>query len=145
MNNVVVLDASLAIMWAIPEQYTTSALILAEQWLHNKTHLLAPCLLLTEITNAIYKRVLRNEINMVSAHKALNIILEFNIELLEESGLSHRSMELAHSLKMPATYDAHYLALAEKYNCNLWTGDKKLYNSAKSSLNWIKWIGNFNL
>ena len=141
MTNFVAVDASLATMWAVPEPYTELALNLAIQWAGQGARLIAPCLILTEITNAIYNRVLRREMDLKTAAEALRIVLGFDIEIREEPGLHARALELAHDLKMLTTYDAHYLALAERYNCDLWTGDKKLYFSVKSKLPWIKWVG----
>lgn len=137
----VVVDASLAAKWAIPEPYTEQAFALAERWSNEGAHLIAPCLILAEITNAIYKRVQRREMDLNTGQQAMRTVLEFGIEIREEPGLQDRALALAYELKMPATYDAHYLALAEKYGCNLWTGDKKLYNATKSRLPWVKWVG----
>jgi predicted nucleic acid-binding protein len=50
-------------------------------------------------------------------------------------------MMLAHENKRPSTYDCHYLALAERYECELWTGDERLYNAVGAKLPWVKWIG----
>lgn len=137
----VVVDASLAAKWAIPEPYTEQAFALAERWSNEGAHLIAPCLILAEITNAIYKRVQRREMDLHTGQQAMRTVLEFGIEIREEPGLQDRALALAYELKMPATYDAHYLALAEKYGCNLWTGDKKLYNATKNTLPWVKWVG----
>jgi len=141
MTNFVVVDASLATMWAIPEPYTEYALALATRWTQEGARPIAPCLILTEITNAIYKRVLRQEIDTKTAQEALRVVLGFDIEIREEPGLHTRALQLAYHLKMSTTYDAHYLALAEQYRCNLWTGDKRLYHSVKNNLPWVKWIG----
>jgi predicted nucleic acid-binding protein len=50
-------------------------------------------------------------------------------------------MELAHRFKLPSTYDCYYLALAERYRCELWTGDERFHNSVKSAVPWVKWVG----
>ena len=127
MKNTVVIDASLAAMWAIPEIYTEMALALASQWIQEETRLIAPCLMLTEVTNAFYKRVIRGEIGLTTAIEALHVVMEFGIEIREEPGLHSLAIELAHQLKRPNTYDCHYLALAEIYHCALWTGDERFY------------------
>ena len=42
---------------------------------------------------------------------------------------------------LPATYDAHYLALAEWMEIDLWTADTKLVNSLKPfKVKWVKGI-----
>ena len=69
MSNIVVIDASLAAMWAVPEAYSSQALVLANQWAQEHTRLIAPCLMLTEITNAFYKRVVRRESELWTGDK----------------------------------------------------------------------------
>jgi len=143
MSKIVVIDASLAAMWSVPEDYSDQALSLANQWAEENTRLIAPCLMLTEVTNAFYKRVVRREMDLATGIEALHIVLEFGIEIREEPGLHSRSMELSHQLKRPTTYDCHYLALAEMHNCELWTGDERFYNSVKETMHQVKWIGNY--
>jgi len=143
VGNSVVIDASLAAMWAIPESYTHQAFALANRWAQEDTHLIAPCLMLTEVTNAFYKRVLRGEMDLSTAVAALHIVMEFGIEIHEKPGLHSRAITLAHQLKRTNTYDCHYLALAEIYDCFLWTGDEKFYNSVKKNFPRAKWVGHF--
>jgi predicted nucleic acid-binding protein len=143
MSKIVVIDASLAAMWAVPEAYSNQALILANQWAQEHTRLIAPCLMLNEVTNAFYKRVVRREMGLATSIAALHVVLEFGIEIREEPGLHSRAMELSHQLKRPTTCDCHYLALAEIRNCELWTGDERIYNSVKETMHQVKWIGNY--
>lgn len=143
MSKIVVIDASLAAMWSVPEVYSDQALTLANQWAEENTRLIAPCLMLTEVTNAFYKRVVRREMDLATGIEALHVVLEFGIEIREEPGLHSRAMELSHQLKRPTTYDCHYLALAEIHNCELWTGDERFYNSVKETMHQVKWISNY--
>ena len=143
MSKIVVIDASLAAMWSVPEVYSDQALTLANQWAEENTLLIAPCLMLTEVTNAFYKRVVQREMDLATGIEALHVVLEFGIEIREEPGLHSRAMELSHQLKRPTTYDCHYLALAEIHNCELWTGDERFYNSVKETMHQVKWIGNY--
>ncbi len=141
MEQNVVIDASLAVMWAVPENYSARALLLAETWDEQETCLLAPCLLLTEVTNALYKRIIRKEMGLPKVREALEVILAFGIEILDEAGLHTLAIEVALQLGQPATYDAHYLALALMYDCPLWTGDRRFYNSARKSFPRVHWVG----
>jgi len=137
----VVVDASFAAMWAIPEPYSVRALELAEAWAGNATGLLAPCLLVPEVTNAVYKRVVRGELTLIEAQRALDVVLGFAIEIREEPGLPHRAMEWAARLKQPAAYDMNYLALAELYRCECWTGDQRFFRAARAAAPWVHWVG----
>jgi predicted nucleic acid-binding protein len=137
----VTVDASLAAKWAMPEVYTQQALALVSQWAREETWVIAPCLLLTEVTNAFYKRVLRGEMAVKAAVEALHVVMGFGIEIWEETGLHSRALELSHQLKRPSTYDCHYLALAESHDCPLWTGDERFYNAVKKEFPLVRWIG----
>ena len=143
MSKIVVMDASLAVMWAVPETNSKQALALANQWAQEHTRLISPCLMLTEVANAFYTKVARREMELDTGIAALQVVLEFGIEIHEEPGLHPRAMELSRQLKRPSTYDCHYLALAEIRNCELWTGDERFYNSVKETMHRVKWIGNY--
>ena len=39
--------------------------------------------------------------------------------------------------------DAHYLALAESFGCELWTADERFYRVASPSIENVRWIGEF--
>jgi len=43
----------------------------------------------------------------------------------------HRALEIASRLKLPATYDAHYLALVERLGVELVTADRRLFAAAR--------------
>lgn len=139
----VVIDASLAAKWAIPEPWSDLTLALAARWGEQGTCLVAPGLILPELANTFYKRVVRQEIDLATAREAMRVVLEFGIEIREEPGVSFRALELAYELKRPTVYDCYYLALAEVYRCEFWTGDQRLHNAVKEKLHWVKWIGTY--
>ncbi len=143
MTKEIVVDASLTVMWAIPEHYSIQALSLADQWAKGDTRLIAPCLMLTELTNALYKRILRGEMELETTIEALRVVMGFGIEIREEPGLHSKALELSWQLRRPNTYDCHYLALGEIYRCDLWTGDERFYNSVRKSFPSVYWIGNY--
>jgi predicted nucleic acid-binding protein len=117
------------------------ALALASRWAQEGARLRAPCLLLAEVTNALYKRVVRGEMDVDTAQAALAVILAFGIEIREEPGMQRRAMALAHQLKRPTTYDCQYLALAAHYQCDLWTGDERFFNAVHRAQPRVKWVG----
>ncbi|HAG99010.1 MAG TPA: PIN domain nuclease, partial [Ktedonobacter sp.] len=51
------------------------------------------------------------------------------------------AIEFAHRFHLPATYDAHYLALAQREQCEFWTADARLWNTVKNELNWVRLLG----
>ena len=130
-------------MWVLPEQHSALALALAEDWAHAGVQAIAPCLMPTEVANAIYKRVQRGEMTFDQASEALDVVIGFGVRLEEEPELHRRALVLSYRLNRPTPYDAHYLALAELYGCALWTGDERLYNAARGQFPWLRWIGTY--
>jgi len=104
---------------------------------------MAPYLMPVEVANALYKRVMRQEISLQEAAALLDGLLSTRIELHEPAGVHIKAMELAAELKQDAVYDAHYLALAEALNCELWTADERFYRAATSGHTQVRWIGSF--
>jgi predicted nucleic acid-binding protein len=48
---------------------------------------------------------------------------------------------MADRLGCLATYDTHYLVLAEYLACEFWTADERLANAVRGELPWVRWLG----
>lgn len=57
--------------------------------------------------------------------------------------LINRGYELAEELRLPRAYDTQYIALAEYLNCELWTGDERLFNGVRAAFSNIRWLGEY--
>ncbi|MDY6918242.1 MAG: type II toxin-antitoxin system VapC family toxin [Chloroflexota bacterium] len=136
----VVIDASLAAKWLLPEVHSDKAYILARSWAEQGIQPIAPYLMPVEVANALHRRVMRKEVSVDVATRLLDSLLASGIELLEQPHLHSRALELASQLRQDAAYDAHYLALAEILRCELWTADERFYR-ATSSLFQVRWLG----
>ena len=143
MSGVVVVDASLAVKWLVREVHSDKAYALAHSWAREEVYPMAPYLMPVEVANALYKRVMRKEISLQEASSLLDGLLSTRIELREPAGVHVKAMELAAELKQDAVYDAHYLALAEALNCELWTADERFYRAATSGHTQVRWLGSF--
>lgn len=141
MNRRVVVDASVAAAWVLPEAQSDAALRHAERWLAEGAALLAPALFAAELTNALYKRVRRGEMSLAAAREALRIVGAFGVELREEPGTPDRALVLASTHSRPTTYDCAYLALAEAVDGEFWTGDQRFYNAVSGHEARVRWIG----
>jgi predicted nucleic acid-binding protein len=146
MSNVVVVDASIAIKWILYEPDSATAKALLAEWIDKETVILAPALLAFEITNSLYQKTRRGEISLDRARLALTKVLTTDLVLdsLQDSSLSIRALEFAHRFNLPATYDSHYLALAEREGCELWTADTRLWNSIKGKLTWVRLMSEYS-
>lgn len=112
-----------------------------QAWISNETNLVAPSLLFYEVTNGLYQQEKNKYLSPETIWKSLEYSLELPITLVNEKNLHLRAREIAVQYKLPATYDAHYLALAEWMDIELWTADMRLVKAVKSfKLDWVKGV-----
>jgi len=145
MRNTVVVDTSIAIKWVLNEPDSDIAQALLVEWIDRGVTILAPSLLAYEVANVLHQNVRRKEITREEAKKALRKVLlsELEIDFSSNLDLGIQALELADQYNLPAAYDAHYLALAEREGCELWTADTRLWNSIKGKFSWARWMGDY--
>ena len=141
MSGVVVVDASLVFKWMVSEPYSESATAMLAEWVRLGTRVLAPSLMAFEVANALHKRILRTELEAEQAELLLIGLLVSGPELDRDNAVHVRAMQIARAFRRPTTYDSHYVALAEREGCELWTADERLYNAVSGSLPWVRWVG----
>jgi predicted nucleic acid-binding protein len=107
------------------------------QWQESEYTIVAPALIYYEVTNALHRMSLGGQLLPEQADQSLNVAFNLNITLYGDAELHQQAFTLARSLKLSATYDSHYLALAQRLGCEFWTADKRLFNSVQASLPWI--------
>lgn len=99
----------------------------------------SPSLLFYEVTNAIYQYQRASLLNAEAVESALRMVLSLPIKLVGDPKLHIEARQWADRLGLPATYDAHYLALAGRLDAQLWTADKKLVKAAhENNIDWVK-------
>ena len=140
MSNVIVVDASLALKWIIREPDSGIAKTLLKRWNADRTDIIAPCLFAYEITNILYRQVVTGKLSYGETKLLLKNLFSIGVllDFSEYENISMRAMEFAHRFGLPAAYDAHYLALAERENCEYWTADARLLNTIKGKLPWVR-------
>ena len=145
MSDVVVVDASLGIKWVLFEEDSATATVLLTRWINQGKEIIAPALFTYEITNILYRKVVKKQLTYDEASQGLTKL--FSLEIVLNFSLyqdvSRQAMKLAQNFRLPATYDAHYLALAQQENCELWIADIRLWNSVKNKLSWVHWLGDY--
>jgi predicted nucleic acid-binding protein len=109
-----------------------------EQWDAGGCQLAAPTLLYYEVTNALYRYRTVGLLTASSVQLALKAALALPIRLYGETEVHQRAVRLADKFSLPAAYDAHYLALAEWLGGDLWTADKRLFQSVHAALPWVR-------
>jgi predicted nucleic acid-binding protein len=119
MNRVV--DASVASKWFFPEPDSDAA----DALLDSRTPLFAPELIVAEVCNVAWKRLRAGEATPEQAAAAADSIGEMIDELVPMAALARPSLEIARALKHPV-YDCFYLALADRLDTHVVTGDDVL-------------------
>lgn len=128
-----VIDASVAIKWFLPEAARPQAVRLLRQYREKSIKLVAPELLVVEVSNVFCKRVRRNELSESSALEAFRLLNINTPGLVEDRVLLSYAMSL--SLRTGQTiYDCLYLALALRMECDLITADQKFCAAVQSKL-----------
>jgi predicted nucleic acid-binding protein len=132
-----VVDASVAIKWFVPEIHSAAAARLQDP----KLILSAPDLIGPEFGNTIWKKVRRQEI---TAEEAAEIIIAFagaGVDTYRSDILLPSAFRLALVLDR-TVYDSLYLALAVAQDCALITADQRFHVSVRNSplASHIRWI-----
>jgi predicted nucleic acid-binding protein len=135
-------DASVAVKWILEEERSDQADALYDATVDAGEPIVAPPLLPLEVTNILRQRMrAQSGISLVTATEFLDAFLALPIEFHNPAGLHHQALVLADAFGLPATYDAHYLALAEDLGCELWTDDQRLMRQVATSLPFVRWLG----
>ena len=142
----VVVDASIAVHWVLDEPDSARARALLGAWASQAVVLLAPALLAYELANILRQQYRKNVLTLDEAREGLQRVLLGGIHFDNAMPpvLSTRALELANQFGLLATYDAHYLALAERERCEYWTADERLWNSVRAQLSWVRWLGEYS-
>ena len=101
----VVVDASVALKWVLPEKDTKNALEFWDEWEDAAEPVVAPPIFRAEITNALHKRARRGDISHLDALEMLGSLLGI-VAIREPEGLYTSALSLADELGMSASYDA---------------------------------------
>ena len=118
----VVVDASVAVKWFVPEIHSAAA----ARVLDPEIALYAPDLIGPEFGNILWKKVRRDEIERTEADEIMNAFAKLPFEIRSSSLLLSAAFELAVTLNR-TVYDSLYLALAVAEECVLVTADAKFH------------------
>lgn len=140
-----VLDSGILLATIQSEAYTDNAKRLIAQLDEQQVEIVAPALLHYEMIAVVRKWVYREIMTVEQAESALHTLLRYPVLTVTDAPLLHRAFELATEHNRPTAYDAQYLAVAERYQCDFWTADERLYNAVSSKLPYVRWLGNIEL
>jgi len=140
----IVVDASVAVKWIVAEEYTEQAQTLYQTSLQRGEQIVAPPLLPSEVTNTVRQQMRgARSLTRDEALALLDEFLAFTFDLRAPQDLYRHALLLAADFDLPAVYDAQYLALAQHYECDLWTADERLLRRLNGALPFVRWIGDY--
>ena len=134
----VVVDASVAIKWFLPEVHAPAA----RRLLQGRRELLAPDLIWAEVGNTLWNKCRHAELTEEEARGILRDFRRFPLHISASHALLEAAWELTRGLAM-TLYGGLYLALAVSHACPLVTADRKLCialqrHPAASALLWVE-------
>jgi len=136
----VIVDASVILSAYFPDEEQPQAQAVIRNHIAGQERLLAPTLLIYEITNAVLQATRRKRITDTVGKAILTSFDGLDIEPRPVAW--PRMLSLAQRFGRSA-YDAAYLSLAEETGQPLITGDRRLYHAVRDNLDWVQWIGDY--
>ena len=123
-----VIDASVAVKWVVPEPGSGHAEILLDHGL------VAPDLIYAECANVFWKKVRRGEMTEEEAEIAAQTLGQADIAVAATRG--HLALATAIAIELDhLAYDAVYLAVAEASDLRLVTADDRFIQKSQDSQN----------
>ena len=101
----------------------------------------APFLLPVEVINALNRKAIRQLISMEEAARLAANLWDLGVQFRKPRELHKWAITLAVELQQNAVYDAHYLALAQSLECDLWTADKRFHQAAADDFPRVHLVG----
>ena len=132
----IVIDASVCIKWfsSLKEENVDQAIKLRSDFFYKRIYIIAPDLLIYEVTNALSYNPKFNSGHVVEALNSLNSMQIKTIKPIPQV------MEIAVNIRYKkniSIYDSVYMALSRFINAQFITADKKLYEKVKDLGNTI--------
>lgn len=142
MPRSIVVDASVVLKWQLDdEEAVDQALALRDDYLlHGRVSLVAPFLLVFELTNGMLSATRRRRLSRDQAEEGLALLVAAGIRLVAVDPARVFSLSMRWNL---SAYDGAYLGLAESVDSEVWTGDRAFYTSCRGGGSRVRWIGDY--
>lgn len=127
-----IVDSGVAVKWIIEEPDSTVADQILQSYQQSQVAFYAPDLILPEVGNIIWKKVIFSGLDISDAKAAITKFDSIPFELIDSSSLFDDAFSISVSFKR-TFYDSLYLAAANDLECDLVTADERLYNSVKTA------------
>ena len=139
-----VLDASVAVKWAIPsaqETLTTESVQLLKRYQNGEINFIVPDVFWAEVGNVLWKGASRRRWPRAVAERAVSEMRGRNFLTVSSLELLPEAIKIAFAHDCPV-YDCLYVALAIQFKTEMITADERLANALAARLP-VKWLGAF--
>ena len=132
-----VVDASVAVMWFVPEPHS----ITAKEILTPNNTLHAPDLFRAEVVSVLCKKIQIKELKADEGREALSAFMQLPFQFHPMAELLIPAFEIALESRQ-YVYDCVYLVLAVQLNIKMVTADRRFYKAIQKTdlRNHISWI-----
>jgi predicted nucleic acid-binding protein len=97
-----------------------------QDWIDDGRTLICPALMPFEVVNALHQYWRHDHLSAELVQDLVRIFHRLPIRVQTHPQLHERAASLARQARLAATYDAHYVALAQLFGGELWTLDARL-------------------
>lgn len=136
-NAWICIDASLVVR-LVADPQDTVVRAQWQQWEEDGRRFAAPTLLQYETTNALYQYERQGFLSGETVRLAQEAAAALPLTFYGDGELHRSALRLAQRLVLPATYDAHYLAVAARLDAELWTADRRLVEAVEAEFSWVR-------
>jgi predicted nucleic acid-binding protein len=141
-----VLDASVAVKWAVPsaqETLTVESLHLLRRYTEGKINFIVPDVFWAEVGNVLWKGIRQRRWPQAVAERAALDLRNRNFFTVSSLDLLAEALEIAFTHNRNV-YDCLYVALAIQFKVDMITADERLANALAARLP-VKWLGGFGI
>ena len=135
MKKVIIIDASVAAKWLLPDEDDFRADSIKRAFANRQIEIAVPVFIFYEVNNLLKSAVLSNRISFKDSLDFYEYFLNLNFNIHSSKLLLKNTLQTALKLEI-SSYDASYIALAEYLQSPFYTADEKLIKKTKSK--WVK-------
>ena len=142
--SLLVLDASVAVMWAVPpsaSRFTDASLRLLRRYVTREIDFVVPDVFWAEIANVLCKGVRQKRWRREDAEEGVADLRAYNFDTVPSLLLLSEALPIALNFGI-AIYDCLYVSLATEAKADLITADERLANALAARFP-VKWLGAF--
>ncbi len=137
----VVVDASLALRWALPDEHSVQAAAALDRWEQGEVVFYAPAHFWAEVANGLYQACRKTRITQEEARQAFEWLSKVGFVTVDGTGTCQAALDLALRKQGQAVYDFIYVVTAQVFGLELWTADRRLHNTLGSDVSGIQYFG----